>query len=371
MQRDLRIAYFAHTVRSDWNNGNAHFLRGLLRNLGDAGQAVTIYEPDHEWSIDNLRDEPKGEASLRQFEETYPDLTIRLYRPDQMSDLETWHGALREVDLVVLHEWNPPELAHTLLTLREELRFRLIFHDTHHRASSSPTQIRRFGIHRFNGVLAFGDALTRIYRERFHLQNVWTLHEAADVSVFHPLDAPATLQDVVWIGNWGEGERSDEIRRFLLDPIAALPERTGRIYGVRYPQDGLAALQVAGAAYGGYLPNLDAPQAYAEARLTVHVPRQQYVHAMTGIPTIRVFEALACGIPLISAPWEDTEELFNDGDFLWAHDTTAMTRAMEHLLTDEAAAREQAERGLETVLERHTCGHRAQQFLQIVEELFD
>ena len=371
MPRDLRIAYFAHTVRSDWNNGNAHFLRGLLRSLDEAGQDVVIYEPDHEWSIDNLREEMLGEHSLREFEETYPDLNVKLYRPDQASDLQTWHGELRGVDLVIVHEWNPPELAHTLLTLRDELGYRILFHDTHHRASSSPQQIKQFGIDRFDGVLAFGEALRTIYRERFDLENVWTLHEAADVSVFRPLTVFERKQDVVWIGNWGEGERSEEIRRFLLEPATALPQYSFRIHGVRYPEQGLAALQAAGVSYGGYLPNLDAPQTYAESRLTIHVPRQQYSGAMTGIPTIRVFEALACGIPLISAPWEDTEELFREGDFLWARDTPDMTRAMEFLLTDELAAQQQIERGLDTIMERHTCSHRAQQLLQIAEELFD
>ncbi len=371
MLRSLRVAYFAHTVRSDWNNGNAHFLRGLLRALGEAGQDVTIYEPDHEWSIDNLRDEPLGESSLRTFEDTFPELTIRLYRPDQRADLETWNGALRDVDLVVLHEWNPPELAHTLLTLRDELGFRLLFHDTHHRASSSPAQIRLFGIDRFDGVLAFGDALTGIYRERFGLKQVWTLHEAADTSVFHPFTATPKQQDIIWIGNWGEGERSGEIRRFLLEPAAALPRYECRVYGVRYPEEGLIALQAAGVSYGGYLPNIEAPHSYAASGLTVHIPRQQYTGAMTGIPTIRVFEALACGIPLISAPWQDTEDLFRPGDFMWASNTDEMTASVDRLLRNPEAAQEQAQRGLETVLERHTCGHRAQQFLQIAEELLD
>ncbi len=370
MPRELRIAYFVHSLRSDWNNGNAHFLRGLLHHLGKAGQDVTVYEQDMGWSIDNLRDEHLGEASLRQYEETYPDLNVRLYREDQAFDLQTWHRALSDVDLVVLHEWSPPELAHVLLTLRDELGYQLLFHDTHHRASSSPQQIRLFGIDRFDGVLAFGEALRSIYRERFGMERVWTLHEAADTEVFRPLPNGAKQQDVVWIGNWGEGERSDEIRRFLLDPAAALPQYEFRIHGVRYPEAGLAALQVAGVSYGGYLPNLDAPETYADSRLTVHVPRQQYAGAMTGIPTIRVFEALACGIPLVSAPWQDTENLFSHGDFLWAADTDQMTGAIEHLLTHPEEAKAQADRGLETILERHTCAHRAQQLLGIAEELF-
>ncbi len=86
------------------------------------------------------------------------------------------------------------------------------------------------------------------------------------------------------------------------------------------------ALKQAGVDYGGYLPNLEAPRVYAESRLTVHIPRQQYTHAMTGIPTIRVFEALACGIPLISAPWQDTEGLFREGDFAWASTCAEMAR---------------------------------------------
>ncbi len=370
MPRDLSIAYFAHSVRSDWNNGNAHFLRGLLHEVAAAGQQVTVYEQDLNWSMENLRKEHVGDRSLRQFEETYRDLDVRLYRRDQAADLETWHRALRSVDLIILHEWNTPELANVLLTLRDELGFRLLFHDTHHRASSSPEQIRLFGIDRFDGVLAFGEALRAVYRERFGMDRVWTLHEAADVETFRPADSQATQQDVIWVGNWGEGERSQEIRRFLLEPAASMPSYEFRIHGVRYPENGLAALQAAGASYGGYLPNLSVPQAYAESRLTVHVPRQQYSSAMQGIPTIRVFEALACGIPLISAPWNDSEKLFREGDFLWAADTAAMMRSMQYLLENQGEAQAQASRGLETVLQKHTCSHRAQQLLQIAEELY-
>ena len=138
---------------------------------------------------------------------------------------------------------------------------------------------------------------------------------------------------------------------------------------MRYPQEGLDALREAHVLYGGYLPNLDAPQVYAAARLTVHVPRQQYTFAMDGIPTIRVFEALACGIPLVSAPWRDTEHLFRPGDFRMVHSTAEMTEAMHALLSDPVMAAEQAHRGLETVLTHHTCPHRAQELISICEEL--
>jgi spore maturation protein CgeB len=268
-----------------------------------------------------------------------------------------------------VHEWNPPQLAHHLLELREELGFRLLFHDTHHRASSSPEQIRLFGTDRFDGVLAFGEALRTIYRDRFNIKRVWTLHEAADTTVFRPFSDVEKKRDVVWIGNWGDDERSTEICQFLLRPAEELQQYRFAIYGVRYPADALQALESAAVEYGGYLPNLESPAVYAESRITMHIPRQQYAGAMSGIPTIRVFEALACGIPLISAPWPDTERLFREGDFRLVRNTKESIAAMECLLRNEKVAVEQARRGRDTVLARHTCMHRAQELTAICEEV--
>lgn len=369
MPRKLRIAYFVHSLRSDWNNGNAHFLRGLLNELGKLGHEVSIFEPETEWSIANLREEISGSSSLQQFQAIYPNLRILTYNSHQLTALEQWRATLSETDIVVLHEWNPPELGAMLLLLRKQLNYKLLFHDTHHRASSSPEQIKQFGIERFDGVIAFGEALSTIYRERFGLQHVWTVHEAADTSIFRPLPECSRATDVVWIGNWGDDERSAEIRQFLLQPASQLRKRSFRIYGVRYPDFARDALQQAGIRYCGYLANLQAPEAYAASGLTLHIPRQQYVDAMQGIPTIRVFEALACGIPLISAPWLDCESLFRSGDFIKVANTNQARDAIEDLLDNPQAAQAQAARGLQTVLARHTCKHRAIQCVQIFEEL--
>ncbi len=368
MPAKLRIAYVAHTLRSDWNNGNAHFLRGLMRALAAMGHDVTIIEPETGWSIENLRTEPLGEQSLARFAHLYPDLNILMY--EHGVDEDWWRAALQHQDVVILHEWNQPALAQLLLRLRDKFGYLLLFHDTHHRASSTPDQMNQFGLAGFDGVLAFGEALRTIYRERFGLTRVWTLHEAADTTVFQTVAETKKTKDVVWIGNWGEGERSEEIREYYLGPAAALHTQARfTIYGVRYPEDGLEACARAGVKYGGYLPNLDAPAVYAAAGLTVHIPRQQYSSAMAGIPTIRVFEALACGIPLISAPWQDCEQLFRPGDLKMVQNGAEMVAAMRWLLNNPDAAQAQSARGLETVLARHTCAHRAQELTSICEEL--
>ena len=108
------------------------------------------------------------------------------------------------------------------------------------------------------------------------------------------------------------------------------------------------------------------PEVFARYRVTVHVPRGPYVEALPGIPTIRQFEALACGIPLVSAPWEDVEGLFTPGrDYLVARDGVEMKRHLRAVLSDPGLARELAEHGLRTILDRHTCAHRVDELLGI------
>ncbi|HRK95296.1 MAG TPA: glycosyltransferase, partial [Rhodospirillales bacterium] len=162
-----------------------------------------------------------------------------------------------------------------------------------------------------------------------------------------------------------DGERTAELETFLLGPVRALRLRA-RVHGVRYPGEALAALRRAGIGYGGWLANDLVPEAFARHRLTVHVPRGPYARSLPGIPTIRVFEALACGIPLVSAPWDDCEGLFRPGrDFLFAADGAAMTEALRRLLAEPSAAAELARNGLETIRARHTCAHRVDELLAI------
>jgi spore maturation protein CgeB len=104
--------------------------------------------------------------------------------------------------------------------------------------------------------------------------------------------------------------------------------------------------------------------------VTVHIPRRPYAQALPGIPTIRPFEALACGIPLVSAPWTDAEHLFRTGrDYLVARDGAEMRRHLRALLDDDSLRHALASNGRETVLSRHTCAHRADELLRVCAEL--
>jgi spore maturation protein CgeB len=360
----MRIVYFTHSLRSCWNHGNAHFVRGVLSELIDRGHQVEAYEPEGSWSAENLISD-HGEQGFSRYHDVYPELQSRTYsRPEEGAAYAS--GA----DLVIVHEWNDPELVAAVGRVRKRGgRFVLLFHDTHHRAVSAPEELRAYDLDAYDGVLAFGETLSRVYEQLGWGGRVFTWHEAADTRRFHPPVDEGSRAGLVWIGNWGDGERSAELVDFLLEPAreAQLPLD---IYGVRYPDEAKRTLRQFGARYHGWLANAAAPSVFGKHLATVHVPRRFYTRVLPGIPTIRVFEALACGIPLLSAPWDDCEHLFRVGeDFLMVGNGADMTRVLTDLQNDRDLRASLVRSGLETIRNRHTCAHRVEEILKIVEQV--
>jgi spore maturation protein CgeB len=361
----MRIVLFCHSLVSDWNHGNAHFLRGICRELIAQGHEIDVWEPHGGWSRSNLAADT-GDAGERRFREDFPELSSHVYDPGELDLDRTLDGC----DLAIVHEWSDPALVARIGRHRQRARdYILLFHDTHHRAVSAPEEMARFDLTGFDGVLAFGEVIRRLYLERGWAQRAWTWHEAADTRTFHPRPPATSPEDLVWVGNWGDDERTRELGEFLLDPARRL-RLHGSIFGVRYPWRARLRIRRSGLRYRGWVANSAVPEVFARHRVTVHVPRGPYVRALPGIPTIRVFEALACGIPLVCSPWEDAENLFAPGeDFLIAGDGAAMTELLSQLLRDPTLRAALAERGLETIRARHTCAHRVAELLSIVGEL--
>ncbi|HYF34530.1 MAG TPA: glycosyltransferase [Prosthecobacter sp.] len=356
----MKICLFYHSLLSDWNHGNAHFLRGIASELHRRGHAVEVYEPRDAWSVENLVAE-YGEGPLKGFKKAYPGLrSIRYDRADL--DLE---AVLRGADLVLVHEWNDHSLVRRIGESRRRHPFVLLFHDTHHRLITRPEEMRAYDLTDYDGVLAYGKVLRDIYLREELTAKAWTWHEAADVSRFKPAPHIQKEGDLVWIGNWGDDERVEELHEFLIRPAQALGLKAA-VYGVRYPADALEALSRAGIEYRGWLPNFNVPEVFARYRLTVHVPRRPYVHTLPGIPTIRPFEAMACGIPLVMSPWNDAENLFTEGkDYLMVQSGAEMREALRQLLADETRRAALATHASATIQQRHTCSHRVDELLAI------
>lgn len=359
----MRFVFYTHSLVSDWNHGNAHFLRGVMRDLVARGHDAAALEPEDGWSRLNLRRQQghEAEAALRR---AMPELSSRTYGANF-----DHAAALARADVVIVHEWTDRDLVRRIGELRQELGFTLLFHDTHHRAVSARADIADLALSNYDGVLAFGAALRERYLDLGWGRQVFIWHEAADDRLFRPLSGRDKHGDLIWIGNWGDGERSAELDAFLVQPVARLG-LAATVRGVRYPAQALDRLAAAGIRFDGWIANIDVPEAFARHRVTVHVPRRPYVRALPGIPTIRPFEALACGIPLVSAPWDDTEGLFRPGtDFLFARDGDEMTAQLRRVLRDPALAAELSRNGLETIRSRHTCRHRVDELFGILRAL--
>jgi spore maturation protein CgeB len=357
----MKFVLFYHSFSSCWNHGNAHFLRGIVRELIRLEHQVTVYEPEDGWSRRNaLRD--GGMRVLEQGSSLVPGAVIRTYR-EERPDLDQ---ALDGADAVLVHEWTAPELVAAIGRQRSRGgRFTLLFHDTHHRAITAPSEIGRLDINDYDAVLAFGEVLREVYVKRGWARRAFTWHEAADIELFRPISVLEKENDLVWIGNWGDGERTRELEEFLVRPVAKLGIRAS-FHGVRYPADVRRALAENGVHYAGWLPNHQTPAVFARSRITLHVPRRPYVEALPGIPTIRIFEALACGIPLICSPWRDAESLFPAGSYLTAETARDMIHAISSILGDAGLAAELVSTGLSAIIGRHTCAHRVFDLLSII-----
>src|SRR5215216_6011938 len=194
----MKICLFYHSLISDWNHGNAHFLRGIVSELKARRHAITVYEPRDAWSVRNLL-EQHGRAPLRRFRTAYPGLKSVRYDPTRLNVERAIHGA----DLVIVHEWNSRTLIEQLGEARRRRDFVLLFHDTHHRLVTDRAAMRGCDFAHFDGVLAYGEVLRRLYLAEQLAPRAWTWHEAADIRQFSPQPPRKLAGDLVWIGNWG------------------------------------------------------------------------------------------------------------------------------------------------------------------------
>lgn len=360
----MKIVLFYHSVISDWNHGNAHFLRGIATELYRLGHEVRILEPANGWSLSHLVEE-RGEAAFDDFERNFPRLTPNFYHLEN-PNLDPY---LRDADLVIVHEWNDPFLIELVGRKKCEFGYKLLFHDTHHRAKSEPDAMNRNRLAAYDGVLAFGDPIRDLYLKNGWVDKAWTWYEAADDAHFYPRRPPYKEGDLVWVGNWGADRCADFFEEILIKPVRDL-KISATLYGSGFPDPLLEKIRRAGIRFKGYLPSTAIPEVYSKYHCTIHIPRSPYCDELPGIPTIKTFEAMACGIPLLSAPWRDAHMLFKPGeDFLISHNAREMTRNLNQVIKSETLRSYLSRNGLRTVQEKHLCSHRVEQLFGILRQI--
>ena len=330
----MRVALFCQSLLGDWNHGNAHFLRGVVTELLARRHDVRVYEPRDASSRGD------GDNVVALARHVYPRIRPKRYDLATI-DLEE---ALDDVDLVLVHHDNDPELVRRIGERRERpgSRFKALFHDAHHGAVSEE-------LTSYDGVLAFGAAIRDVYQRRSLAKRTWVWHEAADPRVFFPVPPPPRGKDgdVVWTGEANDAE----LREFLLDPVREL------------------GISARGLMESGPVPSFRVPDVFARFKCAVHIAPERF-RAVPGVPSIDVFDALACAIPLVCSPWDDTEGLFTPGrDYLVARDGADMKRHLRLLANDAHARSELSRHGRSTILARHTCAHRVDELIAIAGDL--
>lgn len=360
----MRIVLFYHSLRSDWNHKNAHFLRGIASEFAQRGHEVEVCEARDARSFRDLVCDQGEEAALA-YQKLFPFLKSTQYDPDTL-DLEK---ILDSAHLVLVHESNPPELIRAIGKHRlKNSHYSLFFHDTHHLLATTPETALKRDLSHYDGVLAFGESLAQLYRTHKLAHRVWTWNQAADTRLFHPSQDALTQGDLLWVGNWGEDNRTQDFHDFLVSPVRDLGLCT-RVHGVRFPKMVRALLEDTAIDYQGWIANHKVARLLSEYRLTLDLPRKPYLEKLPGIPSIRVFEALACGTPLIcraGSKWKESENLFTPGkDFLLAETPKQMRTHMKSLLFEPGYGTALARHGRETLLEKHTVSHRVDELFKI------
>jgi len=342
----LRIVILGLTITSSWGNGHAVTFRGLVRELAALGHDVLFLERDQPWYAAN-RDLPEP-----------PYGRTRVYR--SVRELRTrFSAAVRRADLVVVGSYVPEGIAVGEWVIATATGA-TAFYDI-----DTPVTLARLGrgdadyvspalIRRYSMYLSFtgGPTLARI--ERFHgAAHAWPLYCSCDASVYHPEPAAPRRWDLGFLGTYS-GDRQPVLDELLLEPARHAAARSFAVAGSQFPESIAWPRNVRRISH--LAPDRHR-RFYASQRFTLNVTRPDMVRAGWS-PSVRLFEAAACGVPIVSDAWEGLGSVFDIGrEILVARRAADVLAILEDLTERERAAI--GRRARARVLAEHTAAHRA------------
>jgi spore maturation protein CgeB len=343
----MKIVVFGLTITSSWGNGHATLWRGLCRALAERGHRVVFYEHDVSYYA-GARDAfevPGGELVLyAAWEEAQ-----RRARRD-----------LRDADVAMVTSYCPHGIEATEVVIDQDRALR-VFYDldtpvTLSRLSrgETTTYIGPRGLADFDLVLSYtgGDALVQL-RHRLGARRVAPLYGHVDPQVHRPVaPAPHYVSDFSYLGTYA-ADRQAALEALFIEPARLRPERRFLIGGAQYPQNFPWGENIF---FVRHLPPADHPAFFSSSRLTLNVTRRAMAE-MGWCPSGRLFEAAACGTPLLSDAWEGLDAFFTPGrEILTARTAEDAVAALD---LSDAELRRIGQAGHERVLGEHTSDHRA------------
>jgi spore maturation protein CgeB len=352
----MKFVIFGLTISSSWGNGHATLWRGLCRALARRGHRVVFFERDVPYYALNrdLLTLPYGELCL------YPDW-------DEALPLARSH--LADADVAMVTSYCPDGVAATDAVLHTRAAVRT-FYDL-----DAPVTLARLqagepveyigprGLREFDLVLSYtgGRALSEL-QARLGARRVAPLYGSVDPDAYRRTETVARYRaDLSYLGTYA-ADRQQALEEFLVEPARRLPERRFVIGGAQYPVEFPWASNIY---FVRHLPPGEHSGFYSSSRLTLNTTRAAMAR-MGYCPSGRLFEAAACGTPILSDAWEGLDAFFRpQSEILVAHDTEGAILALQ---SSDAELARIASLARQRTLEEHTAERRAEELERAIEE---
>lgn len=351
----MRILIFGLTVSSSWGNGHATIWRGLCNALRQAGHSIIFFEKDVSYYRTH-RDlgQPEG-------------YNLQLY--SEWSGIRPFaEKALSECDSAIVTSYCPDARTAAELILSNPKVFS-IFYDldtpvTLNVLGSQGTvdYIPSYGLEPFDLVLSYtgGKALDGL-RAHLGAKRVAPLYGSVDPLTHHRVKTdPHFASDFSYLGTYA-ADRQLQLQELFLEPANQLPQKKFCIGGALYPSD----FPWRGNTYFvRHVAPPEHPAFYSSSKLTLNVTRAAMAD-MGYCPSGRLFEAAACGTPIVSDWWKGLDQFFQPGKEIFIAKSSVDAIAAVNLNDDELQSVSRASQ--ERTLGEHTAAHRASELISLIE----
>ncbi len=353
MSHDLRIVILGLSLSSSWGNGHATTYRALIRALRAQGHSVLFLERDVPWY-----------ACSRDLQA--PDYCQLAFYRSLYELREEWAEQISAADAVIVGSYVPegPEVIERVFSLA---RGTTAFYDI-----DTPVTLAKLGrgdfeylrpdqVPGFDLYLSFsGGRALEILRSAYGAQNPVPFYCSVDPELYEPMNSVEQRWDMGYLGTYSE-DRQPVVERLMLDPARAWAGGRFVVAGAQYPEELQWPPNVE---HLEHLPPAVHCTFYNEQRFTLNVTRADMVR-LGHSPSVRLFEAAACGTPIISDWWTGLGDFFEpDSEILVS---TSPADTLRHL-RDTSPQQRQAigRRARSRVLAAHTNAHRARQLERLL-----
>jgi spore maturation protein CgeB len=351
----MKLVVFGLSISSSWGNGHATLWRGLIEALAARGHRIVFFE----------RDVPYYAAHRDRTD--FPATELILYRELDRIDA-TRH--FDEADAAIVTSYCPDAVSAAVLAFDSRARLKVFYDlDTpitldHLAAGLRVPYLPEGDLSGFDLVLSYagGGALEELAR-RLGARQVAPLYGSVDPRVHRPAGGSDDYRaDLSYLGTYAE-DRQEGLAQLLIEPARAKQERSFVVGGAQYPNDVRWPDNVR--RYEHVPPHLHSTF-YCSSPVTLSITRAPMLR-MGWCPSGRLFEAAACGVPVISDDWEGLETFFTPGsEILVAHQRDDVLDALD-LAGDRLA--QIGKRAQERALDEHTAAHRAETLISLLTNL--